>query len=70
MERHLTTGVSTIVALMAAHRAASGGERERVIYSQDEISRIYTYLYDDPSGGPGTGHPRRRLASLLSGQRG
>lgn len=42
MERHLSTGVSTIVALMAAHRAASGREGPPAAYSQQESARIYS----------------------------
>jgi hypothetical protein len=43
MERHLSTGVTTIVALMAAHRAVSSGHTPRV-YSQDEVARIEAIL--------------------------
>jgi hypothetical protein len=43
MERHLSTGVATIVALMAEHRAASTGRTARV-YSQDEVAHIEALL--------------------------
>ncbi len=43
MERHLSTGVSTIVALMAEHRAASTGRMARV-YSREEVERIEALL--------------------------
>ena len=46
MERHLSTGVSTIVALMAAHRAASGREGPAAVYSHEEVARIDAYLHD------------------------
>jgi hypothetical protein len=42
MERYLSIGVSTIVALMAAHRAAAGAEGPP--YSQEQIARIDAYL--------------------------
>ena len=44
MERHLSTGVATIVALMAAHRAAGGGEGVQVAYCPEEVARIDAYL--------------------------
>jgi hypothetical protein len=47
MERHLSTGVATIVALMAAHRAASGREGAPVAFCQEAIDRIAAYLSED-----------------------
>jgi hypothetical protein len=47
MHRHLSTSVSTIVALMAAHRAASGREGAPTAFCQDEVARIDAYLRDD-----------------------
>ena len=55
MERHLSTGVATIVALMAAHRAASAHEEAPVIYCQEGFARISAYLYEDGL----LGHKRR-----------
>lgn len=55
MERHLSTGVATIVALMAAHRAAGGGEGVPVAYCQEEVARIDAYLRED---GPAAGASR------------
>lgn len=46
MERHLSTGLATIVALMAAHRAASGRDGTRVTYSQEQVDRIGAYLHE------------------------
>jgi len=43
MERHLSTGVATLVALMAAHRAAAADRPARA-YSQDEVARIEAML--------------------------
>ncbi len=40
MERHFSVGVSTIVALMAAHRAASGRDEPPITFSQAAVSRI------------------------------
>jgi hypothetical protein len=51
MERHFSTGVSTLVALMAAHRIASGREDPVVIYCQEEVARIIAYLREaEPAG--------------------
>lgn len=60
MERHLSTGVATIVALMAAHRDASG---EPATYCQEAVARIDTYLHDnEPGPAPAAtlSHARRR----------
>jgi hypothetical protein len=46
MERHLSTGIATIVALMAAHRLASGREGPPAAYSQKEVARIDAYLHE------------------------
>jgi hypothetical protein len=63
MERHLSTGVSTIVALMAAHRVASGRERSTAVYSQDEIARIVAYLHENELARPAAAvAPNRRRA--------
>ncbi len=43
MERHFSTGVFTIVALMAAHRTSSESCASAV-YSQEEVRRAFTYL--------------------------
>jgi hypothetical protein len=43
MERHLSTGVSTIIALMAAHRAASRGSAS-ARFSHEEVARIEALL--------------------------
>jgi hypothetical protein len=48
MERYLSIGVSTIVALMAAHRAATSP------YSQEQIARIDAYLREDKRPTPPT----------------
>lgn len=40
MQRYLSTGVSTIVALMAAHRSGSGGADGRAGYCPDMVDRI------------------------------
>lgn len=42
MERHLSTGVATIVALMSAHRATEGGLSATRF--QEEVIRIEAYL--------------------------
>jgi hypothetical protein len=42
----LSTGVSMIVALMAAHRAASGSKGAPTVYCQEEIERIQAYLHN------------------------
>jgi hypothetical protein len=47
MHRHLSTSVSTVVALMAAHRATSGREDAPTAFCQDEVARIDAYLRDD-----------------------
>jgi hypothetical protein len=47
MERHLSIGVTTIVALMAAHRGASVRVRPPAVYNQEEIVRIDAYLQHD-----------------------
>jgi hypothetical protein len=60
MERHLSTGVATIVALMAAHRAASGREEPPVASCQDEIARIGAYLIEDQPGNAGRSTPAIR----------
>jgi hypothetical protein len=44
MERHFSIGVATIVALMAAHRAASARVDTSTHCFQDELSRIDAYL--------------------------
>lgn len=46
MERFLSTGVATIVALMAAHRAAPGRDDQSTTCCQDEIIQIQTGLFD------------------------
>jgi hypothetical protein len=46
MERHLSTSLATIVALMAAHRAAFGKEGAPVTYCQEKVNRIDAYLHD------------------------
>ena len=41
MQRYLSVGVSTLVALMAAHRAAAGSDETRLAaFNQEEIARI------------------------------
>lgn len=61
MERHLSTGVATIVALMAAHRAASSREEAPVPYGQEEIVRINAYLRgDEPAAHPSPAPRRHR----------
>jgi hypothetical protein len=53
MHRHLSTSVSTMVALMAAHRAASGRDGAPTTFNQDEVARIDAYLSDDePAASP------------------
>jgi hypothetical protein len=45
MERHLSTGVSTLVALMAAHRAIAERPPHRPpVLDQNEIAGIETML--------------------------
>jgi hypothetical protein len=51
MRRHLSTGVSTIVALMAAHRATSGRAGALSAYCQEEVARIDAYLRADEAAG-------------------
>jgi hypothetical protein len=46
LDRHLSTGVATIVALMAAHRVAPGRDGAPVACCQEEVDRIDAYLYD------------------------
>jgi hypothetical protein len=43
MQRHLSTGVSTIVAHMAAHRITSSGERPQLTYGSEEVDPIVAY---------------------------
>jgi hypothetical protein len=45
MARHHSTGVSMIVALMAAHRDASVSKGAPKVYCQEEIERIQAYLH-------------------------
>ena len=52
MERHHATGSATIVALMAAHRAAADKRGEPAAYDQDEVALIELYLHEDKPGGP------------------
>jgi Zn-dependent oligopeptidase len=59
MERHLSTGVSIIVALMAAHRAASETEGPATAYNQDEVARIDAYLHEDELAEPAAVKLRR-----------
>jgi hypothetical protein len=47
MERHLSTGVATIVALMSAHRTACGRGRIPAAFLQKEVTRIESYLLED-----------------------
>lgn len=52
MERHFSTGVATLTALMAAHRAASAKGQSR-LFSQEEVARIDIHLRgDDPGASP------------------
>ncbi len=44
MERHLTAGVSVLVALFAAHREADQSDRPDTGLSAADIDRIITYL--------------------------
>jgi hypothetical protein len=63
MERHLSTGVATIVALMAAHRGASGAPGEPATYCQEAVARIDAYLHDHepgPAAAVTSSHARRR----------
>jgi hypothetical protein len=52
MERHLSAGVTTIVALMAAHRAAAGREGAPVSYCQEEVAQVDAYLHEDEPAVP------------------
>jgi len=52
MERHHSTGVATIVALMAAHRAASGREGAAAAYGQEEVASIEKYLREEHPAAP------------------
>jgi hypothetical protein len=44
VQRHLSTGVSTLVALMAAHRLAARGDETASASSREEIAQIDAYL--------------------------
>jgi hypothetical protein len=46
MQRHHSTGVITIVALMAAHRAGRGRE-DASAYGWEEVARTEDYLRKD-----------------------
>jgi hypothetical protein len=63
MERHLSTGVSIIVALMAAHRAASGREAPPTAYNQEEVARIDAYLHEDKPAAPAAARLRRNRSA-------
>jgi hypothetical protein len=52
MERHFSTGISTIVAIMAAHRATSGRERVAAAYCQDAVDQIDAYLHETEPSWP------------------
>ena len=58
MQRHFSIGVTTIVALMAAHRAAAGREGAPVTYNQAEIGRISAYLHGDSPPASKNDSPR------------
>jgi hypothetical protein len=45
MERHLSAGVATIVALMSAHRAAAGGVSAACF--REDVTRIEAYLREE-----------------------
>jgi hypothetical protein len=45
MARHHLTGVSMTIAIMAAHRAASGSAGAPTVYCQEEIERTQAYLH-------------------------
>jgi hypothetical protein len=50
MEIYLSVGVSTLVALMAAHRTDAGGDRTiRAVTEQEDISDITFELDAGPS---------------------
>jgi hypothetical protein len=63
MERHLSTGVSTIVALMAAHRAASGREGPPAAYNQEAVARIDAYLQKNKPARPDATCYRQKIAA-------
>jgi hypothetical protein len=63
MERHLSTGVATIVALMSAHRTACGRERIPAAFLQKEVTRIESYLLEDEMSGNGVRSPGRHDGS-------
>ena len=44
MQRYLSIGSATLVALMAAHREAAGHAGTGSGFNQDEVARIETYL--------------------------
>jgi hypothetical protein len=73
MERHHSVGVAAIVALMAAHRAASGGEGAAVAFCQEMIDWIDVYLHEDKPAVPATittsPTARHRQAGASSGRR-
>ena len=46
MERHFSIGVATIVALMSAHRAASGRGQPEAVYTQTAVERIKATLLE------------------------
>jgi hypothetical protein len=68
MERHFSVGVSTIVALMAAHRDASGRQEPQVTFSQATVSRIEARLVE-PVYLAGYDELRDRVASSSHLQR-
>lgn len=73
MERYLSVGVSTLVALMAAHRAAADGGETRAAFSQEEIARIEAELRaarwrDTRDGTAGDGRRGLRAAKASPSQ--
>jgi hypothetical protein len=60
MHRHLSTSIATMVALMAARRATSGGDGTPTTFSQDQIARIDAYLSDDEPAVSATPHEAAR----------
>jgi hypothetical protein len=44
MERHFANGAATTVALMSAHRAASGPQDVPIIFCQEAVAEIEAYL--------------------------
>jgi hypothetical protein len=66
MERHLSTGVATIVALMAAHRAVSEQEGPSVAYCQEVVERIDAYLHADNYAAAGFGAEAGPIAATRS----